>query len=227
MCTFFAKYFFLSLSGDYSKLLLEKEGAAMKYNILSDILKQARIDKGISQEILAERLFVTKSAVSNWEQGNRIPDILMLAKIADCLDLDIASLVNATTGQNKTPNVIMVDDEKIILNGGIPIIKSVIPNAEVTGFTKPSDAVQYAKENKVDLAFLDIEMGMTSGLDVCQDLLNCNPKTNVIYLTAYMEYSFDAWKTGASGFTLKPLTADGIREQLSRLRYPFLLGEIE
>ena len=194
----------------------------MKYNILSDILKQARIDKGISQEILAERLFVTKSAVSNWEQGKRIPDILMLAKIADCLDLDIASLVNATTGQNKTPNVIMVDDEKIILNGGIPILKSVLPDASIEGFTKPSEAIEYAKSHKVDLAFLDIEMGMTSGLDVCREILNCNPKTNVIYLTAYTDYALDAWDTGASGFMTKPLTADGVKEQLKKLRYPFI-----
>lgn len=190
----------------------------------SKILKKKRHEMGISQETLAKKLFVTKAAVSNWEKGNRIPDTDMVIKIAKCLDIDISVLMS---DGNETPNVIIVDDEKIILKGGIPIIKSVIPNAEVTGFTKPSDAVQYAKENKVDLAFLDIEMGMTSGLDVCQDLLDCNPKTNVIYLTAYMEYSFDAWKTGASGFMLKPLTADGIREQLSRLRYPFLLGEIE
>ena len=190
----------------------------------SKILKKKRYEMGISQETLAKKLFVTKAAVSNWEKGNRIPDTDMVIKIAKCLDIDISVLMS---DGNETPNVIIVDDEKIILKGGIPIIKSVIPNAEVTGFTKPSDAVQYAKENKVDLAFLDIEMGMTSGLDVCQNLLDCNPKTNVIYLTAYMEYSFDAWKTGASGFMLKPLTADGIREQLSRLRYPFLLGEIE
>ena len=190
----------------------------------SKILKKKRHEMGISQETLAKKLFVTKAAVSNWEKGNRIPDTDMVIKIAKCLDIDISVLMS---DGNETPNVIIVDDEKIILKGGIPIIKSVIPNAEVTGFTKPSDAVQYAKENKVDLAFLDIEMGMTSGLDVCQNLLDCNPKTNVIYLTAYMEYSFDAWKTGASGFMLKPLTADGIREQLSRLRYPFLLGEIE
>ena len=190
----------------------------------SKILKKKRHEMGISQETLAKKLFVTKAAVSNWEKGNRIPDTDMVIKIAKCLDIDISVLMS---DGNETPNVIIVDDEKIILKGGIPIIKSVIPNAEVTGFTKPSDAVQYAKENKVDLAFLDIEMGMTSGLDVCQDLLDCNPKTNVIYLTAYMEYSFDAWKTGASGFMLKPLTADGISEQLSRLRYPFLLGEIE
>jgi transcriptional regulator with XRE-family HTH domain len=196
----------------------------MMNSTFSDILKKARMKKGLSQQELADKLFVAKATVARWENGNRSPDTDMVIKIAKCLDIDISVLMS---DGNETPNVIIVDDEKIILKGGIPIIKSVIPNAEVTGFTKPSDAVQYAKENKVDLAFLDIEMGMTSGLDVCQDLLDCNPKTNVIYLTAYMEYSFDAWKTGASGFMLKPLTADGIREQLSRLRYPFLLGVAE
>jgi len=188
-------------------------------NHFSNNLKTARKSKGLSQKTLAQMLFVSNTTVARWEKGTRLPDAEMIAKIAECLDVDVALLLSIG---NETPNVIIVDDEKIILKGGIPIIKSVIPNAEVTGFTKPSDAVQYAKENKVDLAFLDIEMGMTSGLDVCQDLLDCNPKTNVIYLTAYMEYSFDAWETGASGFMLKPLTADGIREQLSRLRYPFV-----
>ena len=188
-------------------------------NHFSNNLKTARKSKGLSQKTLAEMLFVSNTTVARWEKGTRLPDAEMIAKIAECLDVDVALLLSIG---NEAPNVIIVDDEKIILKGGIPIIKSVIPGANIVGFTKPSDAVQYAKENKVDLAFLDIEMGMTSGLDVCQDLLDCNPKTNVIYLTAYMEYSFDAWKTGASGFMLKPLTADGIREQLSRLRYPFV-----
>lgn len=186
-------------------------------NSLPQILKQKRKEMGLTQEMLAQKLFVSKSAVSYWEKGTRMPDAEMMVKIAKCLDVDISVLMS---DGNEIPNVIIVDDEKIILNGGIPIIKSVIPNAEVTGFTKPSDAVQYAKNNKVDLAFLDIEMGMTSGLDVCKSLLEINEHTNVIYLTAYSEYSLDAWSTGASGFMLKPLTADGIKKQLSRLRYP-------
>ena len=42
----------------------------------------------------------------------------------------------------------------------------------------------------------------------------------MIYLTGYQEYAMDAWKTGASGFMLKPLEVDEVRQELSRLRYP-------
>ena len=99
-----------------------------------------------------------------------------------------------------------------------------MPNALVTGFTDPSKAVEYAKANRVSLAFLDIEMGTINGLDVCRELLEINPHTNVVYLTAYSGYSLDAWSTGASGFMLKPITPDGVREQLKQLRYPFWTG---
>ncbi len=73
----------------------------------------------------------------------------------------------------------------------------------------------------MDLAILDIEMGNSSGLTLCHTLLEINPTTNVIFLTAYADYSLDAWKTEASGFILKPLTTEGVREQLKKLRYPF------
>ncbi len=99
-----------------------------------------------------------------------------------------------------------------------------MPNAIITGFTRPSEAIEYAKTNRIALAFLDIELGKTNGLDLCRTLLEINPRTNVVYLTAYIEYAFDAWNTGASGFTLKPITAQGVRAQLKNLRYPFPLG---
>ena len=77
------------------------------------------------------------------------------------------------------------------------------------------------------LTFLDIELGKTNGLDLCKKFLEINPRTNVIFLTAYVEYSFEAWNTGASGYLLKPITAENLRAQLKNLRYPFLAkGEI-
>lgn len=189
----------------------------------SKILKKKRYEMGISQETLAKKLFVTKAAVSNWEKGNRIPDIDMVIKIAKCLDIDISVLMS---DGNETPNVIIVDDDMIILKGSIPIIKSVIPNASVIGFTHPSKAIEYAKNNKVALAFLDIELGNTSGLELCSTLLEINPRTNVVFVTAYSNYSLDAWGTRAVGFILKPITAESVSEMVKRLRYP-LKGVIE
>ena len=95
-----------------------------------------------------------------------------------------------------------------------------MPEAAITGFNRPSDALEFARTNRVALAFLDIEMGKVSGLSLCRELLEISPRTNVVFLTAYAEYSFDAWDTGACGFLLKPLDPQGVRRQLDRLRYP-------
>ena len=186
----------------------------------SDTLKKLRNKKGLSQQELADKLFVTRSTVSRWESGNRLPDAVMILRLAIVLGVDGSILFAAVEQSDDCPNVIMVDDNKIILNGGLPILQEVMPNASVTAFTKPKDAIEFVKSNRVALAFLDIEMGTVSGLDVCREMLKFNPRLNVVYLTAYRDYSFDAWSTGACGFMIKPLTVEGVMEQLSRLRYP-------
>lgn len=188
--------------------------------LFADTLKKLRAEKGLSQSEIAKRMYVTGATVSRWENGNRLPDAVMITRLSEVLGVDVNVLFNAAAQSDEHPNVILVDDNKVILNGGLLIIEEVMPNASVTGFTKPSEAVEYAKANRVALALLDIEMGNISGLDVCRELLEINPRTNVVYLTAFKEYSFDAWNTGACGFMLKPLTPECVREQLTRLRYP-------
>ena len=63
-------------------------------------------------------------------------------------------------------------------------------------------------------------MGGINGIDLCRELLRIRPRTNVIYLTSYSEYALEAWKSGASGYLLKPLDVDEVRHELSQLRYP-------
>lgn len=193
--------------------------------LFAETLKKLRIKKGLSQRELASRIYVTRSAVSQWENSSRLPDAAMILRIAACLDADSSALLNAAALADETPNVIMVDDRELILSNSLPVIRRVIPTAAVTGFTSPSEAVEFAKNNPVALAFVDIELGKMSGLDLCRTLLDIDPRTNVVYLTAYIEYSFDAWNTGACGFMLKPITPQGISEQLKKLRYPFLTGD--
>lgn len=192
--------------------------------LFADTMKKLREEKGLSQNEIAKRMYVTRTAVSRWESGHRLPDAAMITRLSDVLGVDVNILISAAAQSDEIPIVIMVDDNKVFLNDGMPIIEEVIPNAAVIGFTKPSEAVEYAKANRIVLAFLDIEMIDVSGLDVCRKLLEINQRTNVVYLTAYRDYSFDAWDTGAIGFMVKPLTADGVKKQLKKLRYPFLTG---
>ncbi len=187
-------------------------------------LKKLRTEKGLSQRELADKMYVTRSTVARWENESRLPDITMINRLSQCLDEDINTLLNAASESDETPNVIFVDDTRITLTGGLPVLEEVLPNANIIGFTRPSEAVEYARAHRVALAFLDIELGKLSGLDICNTLLEINPRTNIIYITAYSDYSLDAWKTGACGFMLKPITQDGVREQLRNLRYPFNYG---
>ena len=193
-------------------------------SLFAETLRKLRTEKGLSQRDLAERMYVTRSTVARWENGSRLPDAAMLSRLSGCLDTDVNTLLSAAMESDESPNVIMVDDRKIILTGGLPVLEAVMPNATVTGFIRPSEAIEYAKANRVALAFLDIEMGKTSGLELCHKLLEINPRTNVVYLTAYSEYALDAWDTGASGFLLKPITPEGVMGQLKKLRYPFSWG---
>lgn len=192
--------------------------------LFADTMKKLRTEKGLSQRELAERIFVTRSAVARWENGSRLPDAAMITRLANVLEVDVGTLLSAAVVSDESPNVIMVDDSKVILSDGLAVLEEVLPNATITGFIWPQEAIDYAKVKRVALAILDIELGTASGLDLCRTLLEINSRTNVVYLTAYPEYSLDAWDTDACGFMVKPLTQEGVRRQLKKLHYPFTVG---
>ena len=121
----------------------------------------------------------------------------------------------------------MVDDNKAVLSEGLFILEDIMPTATIAGFTSPKKSIEYAKVNRIDLAILDIELGKSSGLDLCRTLLEINPCTRVIYLTAYPDYSLDAWKTDACGFMVKPLNQEDVRRQLKKLHYPVSRGGLD
>lgn len=56
-------------------------------------IKQARIDKNMTQLQLADAMGVSYQAVSNWERGNSMPDISKLADLCNALDLTVNELL--------------------------------------------------------------------------------------------------------------------------------------
>ena len=190
----------------------------------ADSLKKLRTMKGLTQIQLAILMFVNKATISKWENGTRLPDAAMITRLARVLEVDVGTLLSTAAESDESPNIIIVDDNKAILSESMFVLEDVVPNATITGFNKPKMAIEYAKVNRIDLAILDIEMGKVSGIDLCRELLEINPCTRVIYLTAYPDYSLKAWGTDACGFMVKPLTPEGVRRQIKKLRCPFSIG---
>ena len=195
--------------------------------IFAENLRKLREDKGLSQSQLGKRMFVNQSTVARWENGSRLPDAAMMLRLAKCLGVDVNTLLQLASQSYEAPNVIIVDDNTPILTDGLAVLEEVMPNATIMGFIWPQEAIDYAKAHPVALAILDIELGTASGLDLSRTLLKINPRTNIVFLTAYPDYSLEAWETEASGFIVKPLTSQRVRAQLNKLRYPFQTGGTE
>lgn len=57
-------------------------------------LKRVREEKGITQQTLADYLYVTRQAVSRWEGGSRYPDIMTAKKMAQFLEVSLDDLLS-------------------------------------------------------------------------------------------------------------------------------------
>lgn len=60
-------------------------------------IREQRMKKGLSQGELAEKLYVTRQTISNYETGKSNPDVEILASMAEALDIDIQILIYGET----------------------------------------------------------------------------------------------------------------------------------
>lgn len=117
-------------------------------------------------------------------------------------------------------NIIAVDDERSALISIERALKKVAPDASFTAFQFAKEALSFAKEQRVDVAFLDIEMTEMNGLIVAKHLKEINPHTNIIFVTGYSSYVVSAFELHASGYVMKPIRPERIALELENLRNP-------
>jgi len=115
---------------------------------------------------------------------------------------------------------IAVDDEHLALVSIEHSIKKALPDVVLTCFDSPGKAVGYAESNRVDLAFLDIEMVGMNGLHLAKRLKEIYPKTNIIFTTGHPQYALDAYELHASGYLIKPVSDKVITEAMDYLFHP-------
>lgn len=118
--------------------------------------------------------------------------------------------------------VLVVDDELNACENLKLKLSQIEEITQITTFSVPFEAISYASDNPVDVAFLDIEMYQITGIEMAMRLKAINPRINIIFVTGYSHYALDAFGVNASGYLLKPASVKSIETQLKNLRYPIL-----
>lgn len=113
--------------------------------------------------------------------------------------------------------VVIVDDELPSLRKLEKQLASSGLACAAISFTEPAEALTYLKENKTDAVFLDIEMPGMDGIDLANRVLDLQPDISVVFVTAYNQYAVEAFSLNALDYLLKPISAERLRETISRL----------
>ncbi len=188
-------------------------------------IRELRTLKNLSQQQLADLMFVTRKAVGNWENGKRTPDADTIQRLAGALNVEVMVLLEAQHRIKKNAederHIIIVDRDPDVLKYFVRELTPLLPDAQIWGFRRPDEALLFAKSNCVCVAFTETDLGRNrSGVDLARSLTEIYPKINIIFVTGCPEYALAAWELNASGYMMKPVTAEKIISQLSCLRYP-------
>lgn len=78
-------------------------------------LKKCREEKGMTQQTLANQLYVTRQAVSRWECGARYPDLITAKRIADELEISLDELVS---GEKYVRDI----EKEAVITASVPLL---------------------------------------------------------------------------------------------------------
>lgn len=113
--------------------------------------------------------------------------------------------------------ILVLDD---VFDAGI-MVKKILEKQghEVTPFTEEEDALQYARDNKPDLAILDIKLKKMSGIEVLEELKKIMPHIRVLMLTGYptFETACRSLECGAAEYCIKPIDKDELTEKVANV----------
>lgn len=120
--------------------------------------------------------------------------------------------------------IVLVDDEQLQLIRLEKAAKEALPEGtDILSFINPLQAWEACKEERIDIAFLDIDMPGMNGIQLAKRLKGVNPKINIIFVTAYDKFALEAYRIHASGYLTKPVNKEKIAEEIKNLRNPIQL----
>lgn len=113
---------------------------------------------------------------------------------------------------------IAVDDELYMLEALTEAISASDDIESLKSFSSCSEALAYVEKNPVDIAFLDINMRGIGGLKLAERISEKQQKCKIVFCTGYEEYAVAAFRLHASGYLIKPITAEAVQKEIDHIK---------
>ena len=113
---------------------------------------------------------------------------------------------------------IAVDDEILMLGALVKAVDASPDIREVNKFSDCDEALDFVKKNPVDIAFLDINMRGMGGLALAESIIAVRPNCKIVFCTGYEEYAIPAFKLHASGYLMKPISAEDVQAEINNIK---------
>jgi two-component SAPR family response regulator len=113
---------------------------------------------------------------------------------------------------------IAVDDEALMLGALVTAVEASADISEVTSFSDCEEALEFVKNNPTDVAFLDINMRGMGGLALAEKIVALKPNCKIVFCTGYEEYAIPAFKLHASGYLMKPISAEDVQVEIDNIK---------
>jgi two-component system, NtrC family, response regulator AlgB len=113
--------------------------------------------------------------------------------------------------------ILIIDDEESIRTT-LSVMLQDLGHEVACGADAPA-ALREVEKAQFDVAFLDLKLDGTNGLDLLPDLLRHNPHLDVVVFTAFasIENAVEAMQRGASDYLPKPFTPEQVRQTLRKI----------
>ena len=113
---------------------------------------------------------------------------------------------------------IAVDDEELMLKALEKAVSPSSDNKEVIPFSSCENALNYLTENRIDVAFLDINMRGMGGIALAEKIIELQPSSKIVFCTGYEQYAIPAFKLHASGYLMKPISAEDVQTEIDNIK---------
>jgi DNA-binding LytR/AlgR family response regulator len=114
------------------------------------------------------------------------------------------------------PTAIIADDEKPLMTYLRTALAKCWPDLEIIGEAHDGEeAVHLIEEAHPDIAFLDIQMPILTGIEVARRTVG---QCHFVFVTAYEQYAVQAFETAAVDYLLKPVEEPRLAAAVERLK---------